>query len=30
VRNVLGLPFFVLALVGPDPLRRARTRTGGV
>jgi hypothetical protein len=29
VRNLLGLPFFILALVGPSPFRRARSRTIG-
>ena len=30
VRNLLGLPFFILALVGPGPFRRARRRDRGV
>lgn len=30
VRNLIGLPFFVLALVGPGPFRRTRTGTTGV
>jgi hypothetical protein len=30
VRNLIGLPFFILALIGPGPFRRTRTRaTGG-
>jgi hypothetical protein len=29
VRNLIGLPFFILALVGPGPFRRTRTRTTG-
>jgi peptidoglycan/LPS O-acetylase OafA/YrhL len=28
VRNLLGLPFFVLALVGPGPFRRSRRNRG--
>lgn len=29
VRNLLGLPFLFLALIGPGPLLRARRRTTG-
>ena len=29
VRNLLGLPFFIVALVGPGPFRRARRRAAG-
>jgi len=29
VRNLLGLPFLILALIGPAPFLRLRRRTGG-
>ena len=29
VRNLLGLPFLILALIGPDPLRRFRDQKIG-